>query len=238
MFTSVGRGLQSCVESHVLSLHLFPQKPSYPSRSSPDEAEENARHGGWSFLEALSNGNQEDKVYVHPLVKHSSTKLSKKSLEMCTESLGSESGSDMGEKDVTLLRLEAENSRPKVGYSTWVHEKAIRKDTRYPPPLTSISGSTGIRMKSYREDGRLVLRAEVNSGSGSSYFHAERSHGRLKLHMVKHSEKRGEEDGEAEEMGMEEFGRPRSCSSSSSCSKQGSRQSKEVLHWEPLWVST
>ena len=84
-------------------------------------------------------------------------------------------------------------------------------------------------MKSYREDGRLVLRAEVSSGSGSSYFHAERSHGRLKLHLVKHSE--GQEDGEVEEMGMEEFGRPRSCSSSS-------RQSKEVLHWEPLWVST
>ncbi|CAK9323459.1 unnamed protein product [Citrullus colocynthis] len=253
MISSVRQGLQSHVESHVLSFQLFPQEPSYPTSSSrffhrkcEEEVEANSKHGengeGWSFLESLSNGHQEDKVYVH----HSSTKLSNKSLEMCTESLGSESGSDMGENDISLLTLEADDSCPIVSrYSTLLtQKKAIRKDTTYPPPLTSISGSTSIRVESYRENGRLVLKAMVCSTSPSSYFQAERSHGRLKLQLVKHIEKKDEEDVEeevklvdddGEEMGMENFGRPPSCSSNR-C-KQGRHQSTELLIWEPLWVS-
>ncbi|XP_038887627.1 protein FANTASTIC FOUR 3-like isoform X2 [Benincasa hispida] len=231
---------------------MLRKEPSYPTskfsnRKCEEEVEANSKHGengeGWSFLESLSNGHQENKVYVH----HSSTKLSKKSLEMCTESLGSESGSDMGENDISLLTLEVDDSRR---YSTLLtQKKAIRKYITFPPPLTSISGSTGVRVKSYREDGRLVLKAMVCSTSPSSYFQAERSHGRLKLQLVKHIEKRvKEEDGEeveeelnfvdddGEEMGMENFGRLRNCSNGR-C-KQGRHKSKELLNWEPLWVST
>lgn len=48
----------------------------------------NGGGGGWSFLQALSG------VYAHPPAMPA---LSEKSLEMCTESLGSETGSDGSE---------------------------------------------------------------------------------------------------------------------------------------------
>ncbi|KAJ6356409.1 hypothetical protein OIU78_004502 [Salix suchowensis] len=58
--------------------------------------------GGLSFLQVLSagpGGPQESmgkgNIYVHPLINRSSSMLSGRSLELCTESLGSESGSDM-----------------------------------------------------------------------------------------------------------------------------------------------
>ncbi|KAA0057308.1 protein FANTASTIC FOUR 2-like [Cucumis melo var. makuwa] len=262
MISSVCQGLQSHVESHVLSLQLFPQEPSYPTtnrvsqRKYEKEVEANSKNGEnierWRFLQPLSNGHQEeDKMYI----THSFTKLSKKSLEMCTESLGSESGSNMGENDISLLTLISDedfraNVRPNSTSSS--HRKVIRKYTTYPPPLTSISGSTSVRVESYRKDGRLVLRAMVCSTSPTGYFQAERSHGRLKLQLVKQIEKRGDQedgdddqeveeelnlvDDDVEEMGMESFGRPLSCSKSR-C-KQGRHQSKELLNWEPLWVST
>ncbi|KAK9288588.1 hypothetical protein L1049_017047 [Liquidambar formosana] len=66
-----------------------------PIASNPDL-------GGWSFIQALSNTSKspqeamekEENSYVHPLVKRSSSSLSDKSLELCTENLGSETGTD------------------------------------------------------------------------------------------------------------------------------------------------
>lgn len=68
------------------------------------KSQKNGELGGWSFIQALSNTSlsfkevlDTDKVYVHPLVKRSSSMLSAKSLEMCTESLGSESGTGISQ---------------------------------------------------------------------------------------------------------------------------------------------
>ncbi|KAE8647326.1 hypothetical protein Csa_003510 [Cucumis sativus] len=169
MISSVCQGLQSHVESHVLSLQLFPQEASYPTtnrvsqRKYEKEVEANSKNDEnikmWSFLQPLSSGHQEeDEMYI----THSFTRLSKKSLEMCTESLGSESGSNMGENDISLSTLISdEDFRSNVRRNSTLssHRKAIRKYTTYPPPLTSISGSTNVRVESYRKDGRLVLRA-------------------------------------------------------------------------------
>ncbi|XP_048132186.1 protein FANTASTIC FOUR 2-like [Rhodamnia argentea] len=56
--------------------------------------------GGWSFLHAVSTTNcreptkpdQKSLVYVHSLARASSLRLSPRSLKLCTENLGSESG--------------------------------------------------------------------------------------------------------------------------------------------------
>ena len=65
--------------------------------------------GGWSFLQSLATNNinsetnkqddsEKDKdVYTPPNFKRSSSMLSAKSLEMCTENLGSETSSDGSE---------------------------------------------------------------------------------------------------------------------------------------------
>ncbi|XVF32587.1 hypothetical protein REPUB_Repub17cG0095000 [Reevesia pubescens] len=149
---------------------------------------QNIDMGGWSFLQSLANANdstQHDKVYVHPLVKSSASTLSEKSLEMCTESLGSETGSEVNESsdDISLLSLETVVCNPSKARASSVTRKMSRSSS-FPPPLTSISGSNGVQVKSHREGGRLVLQA-VAIPPCRSYFHAERSEGRLRLSLLK-----------------------------------------------------
>ncbi|TYI68331.1 hypothetical protein E1A91_D08G081400v1 [Gossypium mustelinum] len=175
MSSSVSQGLQSCLEVRVveprfLSLKLAPHKSNSPASIAPTNEEKDAKlignqnmeMGGWSFLHSLSNANeystQNDNVYVHPLVKRSASILSEKSLEMCTERLGSETGSDVS--DISLLSLQTgvynpSNSKPR---ESSLKRKTSRINT-FPPPLTSITGSNGVQVKSHREGGRLVLQA-------------------------------------------------------------------------------
>ncbi|KAF5732764.1 hypothetical protein HS088_TW17G00294 [Tripterygium wilfordii] len=158
---------------------------------------------GWSFLQSLSNiseinnnnNNKEaienEKVYVHPLQnRFSSSKLSTKSLEMCTESLGSETGSDCSESSDEIHftpsqeQLDNFESSPKY-YKNRVTQKRMKRCASFPPPLTSISGTSGVRLRPHREGGRLILKAE-SASSCLNYFQAERSNGRLRLSLPKH----------------------------------------------------
>ncbi|WRX09441.1 The fantastic four family - like 1 [Theobroma cacao] len=150
---------------------------------------QNIDRGGWSFLQSLAanakDSTENDKVYVHPLVKRSASMLSEKSLEMCTESLGSETGSEVSESsdDISLLSLETVVCNPSKPRESLVARKMTRSSS-FPPPLTSISGSNGVQVRSHREGGRLVLQA-VRIPPCHSYFHAERSEGRLRLSLLK-----------------------------------------------------
>ncbi|KAF2325179.1 hypothetical protein GH714_024907 [Hevea brasiliensis] len=113
--------------------------------------------------------------------------LSEKSLEMCTESLGSETGSDGGESsdEMALLSLSNVNHESLREKSKFRETKRMMsRSTSFPPPLTSISGSTTVQVRPHREGGRLVLKA-VSVSSCQAYFRAERIDGRLKLHLVK-----------------------------------------------------
>ncbi|OIV92581.1 hypothetical protein TanjilG_07572 [Lupinus angustifolius] len=150
--------------------------------------------GGWNFLQPLSNVSvTKDKettttttttTYVHPQVKYySSVRLSPKSLELCTEKLGSETGTDE--------RMENETESL---YSSWRREQrktsqVLRaekvKGKNFPPPLTTIrGGSEGLKMRPHREEGRLVIEV-TKVPSNCSCFQAERSHGRLRLSFLK-----------------------------------------------------
>ncbi|GAY40699.1 hypothetical protein CUMW_053990 [Citrus unshiu] len=132
------------VEPRVLRLNLAPSKsiicPSIPASSEPHNKENKTNTiretnnknndfsddmksdksedtGGWSFLQCLSKETAaaHKKEYVHPLVKRSASMLSEKSLEMCTESLGSETGSqnsyhDMITADTMLINNNTRQS--------------------------------------------------------------------------------------------------------------------------------
>ncbi|XP_059440022.1 protein FANTASTIC FOUR 3-like [Corylus avellana] len=165
---------------------------------------------GWSFLQSFTNNcnttktqdTENDNLYVHPLVKHSSTRLSEESLKMCTESLGSETGSAVTESsndEFAFLSGASENGPNKQASKSnrFPASKRMNHCRSFPPPLTSISGSNGVQVKPHREGGRLVLKA-VTAPSSHALFHAERGDGRLRLRMV---EDRGiaeeEEDEEA-----------------------------------------
>ncbi|GFP92282.1 protein fantastic four 3 [Phtheirospermum japonicum] len=114
---------------------------------------------------------------------------------MCTESLGSETGNDIISNLDEFYHqhaLEKQSSCRK----NQEFPKKVKKISKFPPPLTSISGNEGVQVKTHREDGRLVIKA-FNFSCCRNYLQAERENGRLKLSLLRHSE--SDELGENEE---------------------------------------
>ncbi|XP_015888005.1 protein FANTASTIC FOUR 1 [Ziziphus jujuba] len=159
--------------------------------------------GGWSFLQALSHQVvpkvDKETIYVHPLVKRSSSTLSEKSLELCTENLGNETGTDMiesnifSEKELSvdcfstvvgndyLPQKEEQSCKEEKQSQPFVAKKAT--DRSFPPPLTTIRGRDSLQVRPQRENGRLIIKA-VKAPLKQSCFQAERSNGRLRLCLL------------------------------------------------------
>ncbi|KAG2316099.1 hypothetical protein Bca4012_066937 [Brassica carinata] len=120
----------------------------------------------WSFLESISNSSSDDKdkktllpPYVH--TPSSRRTLSDESLALCTESLGSETGSDVI-NDPDLFSVTSELQTIETRPTTTRSSRQDRKRNTMaslPPPLTSMRGFDGIQVKSHRENGRLVMTA-------------------------------------------------------------------------------
>ncbi|KAL8105167.1 hypothetical protein AgCh_029096 [Apium graveolens] len=194
----------------------------------------NLDSSAWIFLQNLPNSSQ-------PKVSNSfsSPRLTERSLELCTENLGNETGSDTSESTI----LETRNEKP----SREVHQQHIRKissakkanSLSFPPPLTTIRSSNLYQVRPCREEGRLIIKV-VEAASVGTCFEAHRSHGRLQLRISKdcmqevgseiqeddveeevedeesvvNKEVDGNEsDGEVD-MGMENVGRPHRCKES------------------------
>uniref|UniRef100_A0A7N0V6G3 FAF domain-containing protein n=1 Tax=Kalanchoe fedtschenkoi TaxID=63787 RepID=A0A7N0V6G3_KALFE len=151
--------------------------------------------GGLSFLQTLPSVCQapaeKQSSYVHPLVKRASSMLSDKSLELCTENLGSETGTDIIEDENNIfsrIRSDAEigdqsrKARPKKR-----HVARSRKTApKFPPPLSTMTGPDAVQVRPIRENGRLILQA-VKVQPKVSCFYAERSNGRLRLRLSEHA---------------------------------------------------
>lgn len=160
----------------------------------------------WSSI--LSQVAKEDltnlPLYVHPLVKRTTSSLSEKSLQICTESLGSETGSEgfSSEKRETEEDKEEEEEKEEARQKQAQIEKNLDSCDRdewqaikcmystksttpcsFPPPLPSLAQSVGpiLHMQSRRLDGRLVL--EAVSVPSQNCFHAQRQDGRLVLQL-------------------------------------------------------
>ncbi|XP_073146918.1 uncharacterized protein [Henckelia pumila] len=125
--------------------------------------------------------------YVHPLVKRSSIGMSEQSLEMCTECIGSETGSDgFCSEIVSDVGQEEVKELNSVGD---FHLPSSRKSmaTPLPPPLSSISGGgASFYIRSHRKNGRLIL--EAVSVPSRNCFQAQRRDGRLLLSFVEDNE--------------------------------------------------
>ncbi|XP_010486084.1 PREDICTED: protein FANTASTIC FOUR 4-like [Camelina sativa] len=136
---------------------------SLPSSSpKPD-----SNSASWSFLESLSNSssNDEEKKTLSVFQSPSSRRtLSDESLALCTESLGSETGSDIIHEDEFLFSVSSELQAMETKTAS-ATSRSSRQDKRrnmmasLPPPLTSMSGFDCIEVKSHRENGRLVMTA-------------------------------------------------------------------------------
>ncbi|XP_038901797.1 protein FAF-like, chloroplastic [Benincasa hispida] len=127
--------------------------------------------------------------YVHPLLKKTSHSLSEMSLQICTESLGSETGSDAfsSSEDGDFDELMAKTEYPHIHTSEWKPVKfgRIKSPPRsFPPPISSLNSPDGasVCIQSRRENGRLIL--DAVSVPSRKNFRAERRDGRLVLSFL------------------------------------------------------
>ncbi|KAI3701861.1 hypothetical protein L6452_27278 [Arctium lappa] len=166
---------------------------------SPKSCNQKTLFGGWTFLQ--SQKPMEDFDTNTSYLDHNnqySLKLSQKSLELCTESLGSESGSDASENNDAIFAFPA--ASVKRGRREQAGESKKVSSRSFPPPLTTMSGSKPFQVRPHREGGRLIIEAmETSLGSSTCCLRAERSHGRLRLTCWKSEEgdcdtKNGEEN--------------------------------------------
>ncbi|KAB1227802.1 Protein FANTASTIC FOUR 3 [Morella rubra] len=139
---------------------------------------------------AVQGGSKEamekENIYVHPLVKRSSS--SEKSLELCTENLGNETGTGINEDSIFLLpSSDSKDGNFRTREQTksrQLFETKKANPPNFPSSLTTISGSESLLFRPHRENGRLIINA-VKAPATQSYFQAERSHGRLRLCFLK-----------------------------------------------------
>lgn len=187
-------GLQSCLEPRILMHKRDSTKPEICAERK-ECINGDLGGGGWSFIQALPSPSADrnqtaEEVYVHPTVKRSASYLNTTSLEMCTESLGSETGSDISIEEFSSPLPEKESSPATVSEKCYKYREVFsfsKKSNRtrnFPPPLTSISGGEGVQVRPHREGGRLVITA-VAVTLCSSFFQTERSDGRLRLSLRK-----------------------------------------------------
>ncbi|KAK4339188.1 hypothetical protein RND71_040650 [Anisodus tanguticus] len=173
----------------------------------------------WSSI--LSKKKDDDDMsnlqtpYIHPLIKRSTSSLSEKSLEICTESLGSENGSDgfssytpSGNEDV-----DEDNDKQQQQQQYCSHSFEELRATKYnyskrssfPPPISSLArgeNKPSLHMQSRRQDGRLIL--EAISIPPRNIFHAHRHDGRLLVTFVDNSTSTSSSEPEMEDY-CEEF---------------------------------
>lgn len=232
MSTTVCQNLVSCFESQLTetttTLKLKVAAPPPPAaldlcrKLGADDHSLRNEFGNWGFLQTNSKeSGDKDCIYTHPLAKYSSfSKLSPKSLELCTENLGSETGSDTISDCSSIFSASpplspTSNSgqdRKRAVLDDWSQKKstpanshskeASRKIKNFPPPLTTMSGSSSLQVRRHREGGRLIIEA-VEGPLRNSYLQAERSDGRLKLCFTTATCGGEEEEEEEEENGDE-----------------------------------
>ncbi|XVE59675.1 hypothetical protein DITRI_Ditri05aG0065000 [Diplodiscus trichospermus] len=180
---------------------------SIQEEKNQKELEKPGQFDIWSSIisqKAQADSSNSLPPYIHPLVKRSASSLSEKSLRICTESLGSETGSDVfssyapsetgdmeedKEDDEELHQQKQEGvaqlssfdgEEPRIlKYSYDAVKKSAHRS--FPPPIPSLSLKDGasVHMKTHRDNGRLVL--EAVSVTSQNNFLAQRQDGRLVL---------------------------------------------------------
>ncbi|KAI3459368.1 hypothetical protein Pfo_016031 [Paulownia fortunei] len=222
MSTIVCQNLVTCFESQLtettttLKLKVAPPPPPPPATLDfckkkgsddhlPAEVKTNLEFGNWDFLPKESV-EKDESFYTHPLARNSSfSRLSVKSLELCTENLGSETGTEIitqssitnfsssspsfypsnsSENSPPHKRAELEKSKQELEAADYNAEANFcRKIKNFPPPLTTMRGPSSLQVRRHREGGRLIIEA-VEKPFRSSCLQAERSDGRLRLCLL------------------------------------------------------
>ncbi|EAY89329.1 hypothetical protein OsI_10832 [Oryza sativa Indica Group] len=167
-----------------------------------DDDDRPERDDVWNMIQSqrppVAAGKQQQAAapYVHPLVRRSSSLLSQKSLEICTESLGSETGSDgFSDADGSTDRSCPASDDDSDGGAEEVAARAS-PPRAFPPPLPSLARRTvgAVQMTQDRRDGRLVVKAVPVPSA--TLFRAQRCGGRLLLSFADTAAPSSDEDDE------------------------------------------
>ncbi|CAK8539133.1 unnamed protein product [Lathyrus sativus] len=197
MATIVCHGLPSSLDSHLVEsrIHNLRLTSPKPLTNQPIDLPFKSNEDSWGSIQSLSKS-----TYVHPNVKLPWQKLSSKSLELCTENLGNETGADILESNIDFFSL---TSSPCDKLDTKEQKSEKVRTKNYPPPLKSMRGLESLRAKPHRENGRLVIEL-TKVPSSVSCFQAERSNGRLRLSFWNDADDEQEYTNEVEENEEEE----------------------------------
>nr|GLL32413.1 protein FAF-like, chloroplastic [Ipomoea trifida]GMD22966.1 protein FAF-like, chloroplastic [Ipomoea batatas] len=193
--------------------------PTAPAAETEEDEEDEIKRRSldvWSSIlqshKTVDSSSQFPPPYIHPQVNKSANSLTGKSLEICTESLGSETGSDCfssypnsesgdsadEEKDDHQSLPQHELIFPPFPeeFRPVKHSYSKKSPPRsFPPPLPSLvrgDDKPSVRMHSRRQHGRLIL--EAVSVPAQNRFRAERQDGRLILTFVNNEETEGRDD--------------------------------------------
>lgn len=140
----------------------------------------------WNMIQSQSQKpaaapRQAPYVHAAPVRRGSSSLLTQKSLEVCTESLGSETGSDGFSDADRSCPGSDDDADCEDGGATGVAAAGAVPARAFPPPLPSLARRTvgSLQMRQHRRDGRLVV--EAVPVLSNTLFRAQRRGGRLLL---------------------------------------------------------
>lgn len=188
----------------------------HQSSSSEDQEEEidqNPKQDLWSSIVSQKKTEDLPPPYVHHLVKKSSSSLCLKSLEICTEGLGSETGSDKFTLDTgpnrltldtgsksnkveqVLQQAQQEKEKPQISYSgekpkvtKYNYPAASNKKLppkSFPPPIPLLAGSNeGPAVHMHSHRHNGRLVLEAVSSPSTKKLQAHRQDGRLRLTLI------------------------------------------------------
>lgn len=174
-------------EKHNVHIHRSPVSPSssFSSNSSIYLPQIDSK------TKSTTSSYCQRKQYRH---SDSFSSMNSESLSMCTEGLGFESFDDADD----LFRDDDDNvDRRKENRRHHHHQRSISTSRgELPPPISCIgrSGKPWVCFRSYREDGRFILK-EVRIPT-QEFLHACRENGRLKLRFIQHDEDEDKEEDE------------------------------------------
>ncbi|KAK1373061.1 hypothetical protein POM88_029254 [Heracleum sosnowskyi] len=177
----------------------------HQSSSSEDQEEEldgkkfdqNPKQDLWSSIVSQNKTEELPPPYVHHLVKKSSSSLCLKSLEICTEGLGSETGSDKVTLDTGSDKDILDNGLNRVTLDTGsdkVEELLQQAQQEKEKPQISYSGETPkVAKYNYPAASNKKLQPKsfpppiplfADSIEGAVHMHSHRQNGRLVLKAV------------------------------------------------------
>ncbi|KAH6793652.1 Rho GTPase activating protein with PAK-box/P21-Rho-binding domain-containing protein [Perilla frutescens var. hirtella] len=196
-------------ELHFKERHVHPSPPS-PSSSSSSSSNPTSEADD---AKEVSTVDQEREGYYpcsqRKPYRNNNDSFSSESLSLCTEGLGFESFDDVEEmlahdlcSKEWLQNQEQDGEKNDLARNSHSEKPETPSRTSrgaFPPPISCIgrSGKPWVCFKSYREDGRFILR-EIRIPT-QEFLHACRQDGRLKLHFVQSDDEVFEEEEEVED---------------------------------------